>query len=289
MSDSAKPRTVPSPGPHPAPPQEHHPRLVAHGLSLAYDRRVVVHELDLEVPHERVTVIVGANGCGKSTLLRGLGRLMRPVAGRVTLDGEDIRSLHTRRVASMLGLLPQQPMAPEGITVADLVGRGRHPHHGLLRRWTAADDEAVAHALAATGVQDLAARRVEELSGGQRQRIWVAMMLAQDPAILLLDEPTTYLDIAHQVEVLDLLAHLNQDRGTTVAMVLHDLQLGARYADHLVVMADGRVLRQGSPAEVLTPDVVRAAFGLEAVVTPDPVTGSPMVVPGVRPPERMLG
>ncbi len=287
MSNSAKPRTVPA-GQHPASRQER-PRLVAHGLSLAYDRRAVVHELDLEIPHERVTVIVGANGCGKSTLLRGLGRLMRPVAGKVTLDGEDIRSLHTRRVASILGLLPQQPMAPEGITVADLVGRGRHPHHGLLRRWTAADDEAVAHALAATGVQDLAARRVEELSGGQRQRIWVAMMLAQDPAILLLDEPTTYLDIAHQVEVLDLLAHLNQDRGTTVAMVLHDLQLGARDADHLVVRAEGRVLRQGSPAEVLTPDVVRAAFGLEAVVTPDPVTGSPMVVPGVRPPERMLG
>jgi iron complex transport system ATP-binding protein len=287
MSNSAKPRTVPA-GPQPVSRQEH-PRLVAHGLSLAYDRRVVVHELDLEVPHERVTVIVGANGCGKSTLLRGLGRLMRPVAGKVTLDGEDIRSLHTRRVASMLGLLPQQPMAPEGITVADLVGRGRHPHHGLLRRWTAADDEAVAHALAATGVDDLAGRRVEELSGGQRQRIWVAMMLAQDPAILLLDEPTTYLDIAHQVEVLDLLAHLNQDRGATVVMVLHDLQLAARYADHLVVMADGRVLRQGSPAEVLTPDVVRTAFGLEAVVTADPVTGSPMVVPGVRPPERLLG
>jgi len=254
------------------------PRLAARRLTLAYDRPVV-HDLTLDIPHQRVTVVVGANGCGKSTLLRGLGRLLRPAAGQVTLDGEDIRRLPTRRVASMLGVLPQQPLAPEGITVADLVSRGRHPHHGLLGRWNSNDDDAVATALAATGVQDLAGRRVEELSGGQRQRVWIAMLLAQNPPIMLLDEPTTYLDIAHQIEVLDLLGHLNRTDGTTVVMVLHDLQLAARYADQLVVMLDGRVLRQGTPAEVLTPEVVREAFGLEAIVVPDPVAGSPMVVP----------
>jgi len=254
------------------------PRLSAQRLSLAYDRPVV-HDLTLEIPHERVTVVVGANGCGKSTLLRGLARLRKPAGGQVTLDGQDIRRLPTRRVASMLGVLPQHPLAPDGITVADLVCRGRHPHHGLLARWSVRDDEAVASALTATGVQDLAGRRVEELSGGQRQRVWIAMLLAQDPAIMLLDEPTTHLDIAHQIEVLDLLAHLNRTERTTVVMVLHDLQLAARYADHLVVMLDGRVLREGTPDEVVTPEVVREAFGLEAIVVPDPVAGSPMVVP----------
>ena len=255
------------------------PRLAARSLTLAYDRPVV-HDLTLEIPHEQVTVVVGANGCGKSTLLRGLGRLMKPAEGQVTLDGENIRRLASRRVASSLGVLPQQPLAPEGITVSDLVSRGRHPHHGLLGRWGSGDDNAVANALAATGVQLLAGRRVEELSGGQRQRVWIAMLLAQDPTIMLLDEPTTYLDIAHQIEVLDLLAHLNRIRDTTVVMVLHDLQLAARYADHLVVMLDGRIHRQGPPEKVLTPGVVREAFGLEAVVVPDPVAGSPMVVPG---------
>jgi iron complex transport system ATP-binding protein len=254
--------------------------LAASGLSLAYDRRVVVQDLDLEIPEGRVTVVVGANGCGKSTLLRGLGRLMRPVAGRVTLAGEDIHRIPTRRVAALLGVLPQQPVAPEGIPVADLVSRGRHPYHGMFRRWGVADDEAVARALAATDVHDIAGRRVDELSGGQRQRVWLAMMLAQDPGILLLDEPTTYLDIAHQVEVLDLLAELNAARGTTVVMVLHDLHLAARYADHLVVLSAGRLLRQGPPGEVITPGVVREAFCLDAVVVPDPVTGTPMVIPG---------
>ncbi len=276
-------------GPCARPGRQSAPRLSAHGLGLAYDRHVVVRDLDLEVPPGLVTVVVGANGCGKSTLLRGLGRLMKPAAGRVLLDGQDIRRLPTRQVARLLGLLPQQPVAPESITVADLVGRGRHPHQGPFRRWSQADEQAVAHALAATAVCDLAARRVEELSGGQRQRAWMAMMLAQDPTILLLDEPTTHLDIAHQVDVLDLLTHLNRTRGTTVAMVLHDLQLAARYADRLVVMADGRVLEQGAPSVVLTPDLVRAAFGLDAVVVPDPVTGTPMVVPRSRPGETMLG
>ena len=254
-------------------------RLVAHGVHLAYDQRRVVHGVDLAVPAGQVTVIVGANGCGKSTLLRALGRILRPVEGRVELDGRDLQRMRPREVASVLGLLPQQPVAPEGISVGDLVGRGRHPHQGAFRRWSAADADAVARALALTDTQDLVGRRVEELSGGQRQRVWVAMMLAQDPRILLLDEPTTYLDIAHQVDVLDLLADLNQQRGTTVVMVLHDLNLAARYADHLVVMAAGRLVREGAPADVLDAECVREAFGLLARVVADPVTGCPMVVP----------
>jgi len=255
------------------------PTLVAEGLTLAYDRREVVHGLDLRVPSGQVTVVVGANGCGKSTLLRGLGRLLRPVAGRVLLGGDDLGGLSTRQVAAVLGLLPQQPVAPEGITVGDLVGRGRYPHQGPFRRWTAEDAAIVAHALAVTGTHDLAAQRMDELSGGQRQRVWIAMALAQQPGILLLDEPTTYLDVAHQVEVLELLASLNRERGTTVVMVLHDLNLAARYADHLVVMGEGRILREGRPGDVLTVGTVREAFGLESVVVPDPVTGGPLVVP----------
>ncbi|WP_166140278.1 ABC transporter ATP-binding protein [Nocardioides ochotonae] len=253
--------------------------LVARGVQLAYDQRTVVHGVDLAVPSGQVTVIVGANGCGKSTLLRGLGRILRPSAGTVELDGTDLQRLRPRDVAAVLGLLPQQPIAPEGITVSDLVARGRHPHQGAFRRWSSTDADAVAAALALTDTHELAGRRVEELSGGQRQRVWVAMMLAQDPRIMLLDEPTTYLDIAHQVDLLDLLAELNATRGTTVVMVLHDLNLAARYAQHLVVMADGRLLREGPPAEVLDVECVREAFGLESRVIPDPVTGCPLVVP----------
>lgn len=253
--------------------------LVARGVHLAYDQRRVVHGVDLDVPMGRVSVVVGANGCGKSTLLRGLGRILRPVEGSIELAGRDIHRMRPREVAAVLGLLPQQPVAPEGITVADLVGRGRHPHQGAFRRWSATDADAVARALAMTDTQDLATRRVEELSGGQRQRVWVAMMLAQDPRILLLDEPTTYLDIAHQVDLLDLLADLNEQRGTTVVMVLHDLNLAARYAHHLVVMSEGRVLREGVPSAVLDAECVREAFGLEARVIADPVTGCPLVVP----------
>jgi iron complex transport system ATP-binding protein len=253
--------------------------LTAERLHLAYDKREVVHGIDLTVPTGAVTAVVGANGCGKSTLLRGLGRLLRPTAGRVTLDGRDVDSIGTRRLAAELGLLPQQPVAPEGITVGDLVGRGRYPHQGAFRRWTAEDTAVVAHALAATGTHDLAGRRMDELSGGQRQRVWIAMALAQQTDVLLLDEPTTYLDVAHQVEVLDLLAAVNRERGTTVVMVLHDLNLAARYADHLVVMADGRVLTEGAPVDVLTEETIRAAFGLACVVVADPVTGGPLVVP----------
>ncbi|GAB3652079.1 ABC transporter ATP-binding protein [Nocardioides korecus] len=260
---------------HPRPPA----RLSARGVTLAYGDRAVVDRLDLEVPDGRTTVVVGANACGKSTLLRGLARLMRPAGGSVLLDGAAIASLSSRQVARTLGLLPQDPVTPEGVTVVDLVGRGRHPHQGAFRRWSRADEEAVAAALEATGTLDLADRPVDELSGGQRQRAWIAMALAQDTDLLLLDEPTTFLDLAHQLEVLDLLAALNRRRGTTVVMVLHDLNLAARYADHLVALRAGRVVAEGPPAAVLTEATVHEVLGLACRVVPDPVTGTPLVVP----------
>ncbi len=254
-------------------------RLVAAGLSLAYAETPVVHDLDLRVPDGKVTVIVGANACGKSTLLRGLARLLRPRSGAVLLDGEVIHRQPTKQVARVLGLLPQNPVAPEGVTVVDLVGRGRHPHHGAFRRWTSADDEAVAEALTLTDTLGLADRVVDELSGGQRQRVWIAMALAQGTDLLLLDEPTTYLDVAHQVEMLDLLAELNARRGTTIVMVLHDLNLSARYADHLVALRGGTVVAEGTPREVVTEEVVREVFGLDNRVIDDPVSHTPLVVP----------
>ncbi|HYJ28536.1 MAG TPA: ABC transporter ATP-binding protein [Nocardioides sp.] len=235
--------------------------------------------MDLQVPHGKVTVIVGANACGKSTLLRGLARLLRPRSGAVLLDGEAIHRLPTKQVARTLGLLPQNPIAPEGVTVSDLVGRGRHPHHGAFGRWTSEDEQAVAEALTLTDTIGLADRVVDELSGGQRQRVWIAMALAQGTDLLLLDEPTTYLDVAHQVEMLDLLAELNVRRGTTIVMVLHDLNLSARYADHLVALHTGRIVAEGTPREVVTEDVVRTVFGLDNRVIDDPVSHTPLVIP----------
>jgi len=253
--------------------------LSAENLSLAYEGRVVVDGLDLDIPAGRVTAIVGPNACGKSTLLRGLSRLLPPASGAVLLDGADIHGLPTKRVAQRLGLLPQTPTAPDGITVADLVSRGRYPHQGWFRRWTAEDDEAVAEAMTATAIADLADRPVDELSGGQRQRVWIAMALAQRTDILLLDEPTTFLDISHQLEVLDLLLDLNAARGTTVVMVLHDLNLATRYAGHLIAMRSGAVVAAGDPSGVVTAELVREVFGVESVVAADPVTGTPLVVP----------
>lgn len=254
-------------------------RLEASALTLGYTDAAVVRDLDLQVPHGKVTVIVGANACGKSTLLRGLARLLRPRSGSVLLDGEAIHRLPTKQVARTLGLLPQNPIAPEGVTVTDLVGRGRHPHHGAFGRWTHDDEEAVAEALTLTDTLGLADRVVDELSGGQRQRVWIAMALAQGTDLLLLDEPTTYLDVAHQVEMLDLLAELNARRGTTIVMVLHDLNLSARYADHLVALHTGRIVAEGTPREVVTEDVVRTVFGLDNRVIEDPVSHTPLVIP----------
>ncbi|GHD39803.1 ABC transporter ATP-binding protein [Mycetocola manganoxydans] len=253
--------------------------LEADGLSLAYDGREVIGDLDLTIPDGDVTVIVGANACGKSTLLRGIARLLRPSAGIVRLDDRQISTYPAKEFARVVGILPQSPIAPDGITVADLVGRGRHPHQGLFRSWSSADGAIVADAMAATSTTELAGRRVGELSGGQRQRVWVAMALAQDTDILLLDEPTTFLDVTHQIELLDLLAELNHTRKKTIVMVLHDLNLAARYAHHLVVMAHGEVVATGAPADVLTPELVQRAFGLESHIIPDPVCGTPMVIP----------
>jgi iron complex transport system ATP-binding protein len=253
--------------------------LVARDLTLSYEGRVVVEGLDLTIPPGKVTAIVGPNACGKSTLLRGLSRLLAPAGGSVLLDGADIHSLPTKQVATRLGLLPQTPVAPDGITVADLVSRGRYPHQGWFRRWTADDDTAVSEAMAATGITELADRSVDELSGGQRQRVWIAMALAQQTDILLLDEPTTFLDISHQIDVLDLLLDLNAARGATVVMVLHDLNLAARYADHLVAMRDGSIVAAGDPSEVVTAELVRDVFGVESVIASDPVTATPLVVP----------
>ncbi|MET9291998.1 ABC transporter ATP-binding protein [Streptomyces sp. NPDC003077] len=257
-----------------------HSRLAARELTLAYDSRTVVEGLDLDVPHGAVTVVVGPNACGKSTLLRALGRLLKPRGGAVLLDGADLARTPTKKIAQTVGLLPQAPVAPEAITVADLVSRGRQPHQRWWQQWSREDERAVAEAMERTDVARLAGRPVDELSGGQRQRVWIAMALAQETDLLLLDEPTTYLDIAHQVEVLDLVRQLNHDRGRTVVAVLHDLNQAARYADHLVAMKGGRIVAQGPPSEVVTAALVRRVFGLEAVVVPDPVTGSPLVVPG---------
>ncbi|GAA5164970.1 ABC transporter ATP-binding protein [Ornithinimicrobium tianjinense] len=253
--------------------------LTTENLTLGYGDRTIVHGLDLDVPEGRVTAIVGPNGCGKSTLLRGVSRLLRPTNGRVLLDGRDLHQLPTRQVARTMALLPQHPVVPEGITVGELVARGRHPHHGLLRRWTREDDEAVAEALELTGTQDLVSREVAELSGGQRQRVWIALVLAQRTDLLLLDEPTSFLDIAHQVEVLDLVRDLSVHRGTTVVMVLHDLAMAARYADHLVAMRGGRVVAQGSPRQVVTAETVCDVFGITCRVLWQEATGDLSVIP----------
>ena len=253
--------------------------LQARQLSLGYGEREVVSRLDVTLPPGRITVVVGPNACGKSTLLRAMARLLPPLAGSVLLDGRDIHRTPTKEVAAALGVLPQSPVAPDAIVVADLVGRGRYPHQGWFRRWTRADDEAVAAAMLATDVLDLADRSVDELSGGQRQRVWIAMALAQETGVLLLDEPTTYLDISHQLDVLDLLTDLNRDRGVTLALVLHDLNLACRYADHLIAMKAGRIVAEGTPGDIVTESLVHEVFGLRSAVIPDPASGTPMVVP----------
>ena len=254
-------------------------KMLAAGLDLAYGENQIVSALDLTIPPGQLTVIVGANACGKSTLLRGFARLLAPKRGAVYLDGQPIHQLPTRDVATILGVLPQSPIAPDAITVADLVGRGRYPHQGWFRRWTPEDDIAVAEALAATDTADLAERPVDELSGGQRQRVWIAMALAQQTEILLLDEPTTFLDINHQVEVLDLLTDLVRNRGRTVVVVLHDLNLACRYADHIVAMKSGQIAAEGRPVNVVTEQVVKTVFGIDSRIVIDPVSQTPMIVP----------
>lgn len=256
--------------------------LVADGVRVAYDDRTVIADLDLEVPADSFTVIIGPNACGKSTLLRALARLLTPTSGQIVLDGKQISSFGSKEVARRLGLLPQTSIAPDGITVVDLVSRGRYPHQGLLRQWSATDEQAIVAAMDATGVTDLAERSLDELSGGQRQRVWVAMALAQQTPLLLLDEPTTYLDISHQIELLELFARLRVEGGRTLVAVLHDLNQAARYATHLVVMKDGAIVAQGAPAEIVTADLVERVFGLRCRIIDDPESHTPLVIPKLR-------
>lgn len=256
-------------------------RLLADALTLRYDQRTISRNLSVAIPDGSFTVIVGPNACGKSTLLRALARLITPDEGQVVLDGKLIGTLPAREVARRLGLLPQSSTAPDGITVADLVARGRYPHQSFLRQWSREDERVVANAMRAMQIEDLADRLVAELSGGQRQRVWIALLLAQDTPIILLDEPTTYLDIAHQFEVLDLLADLNA-LGRTVVAVLHDLNQACRYASYLIAMKDGAIVAQGRPDSVISAALVQQVFGLPCVVIDDPVSGTPLIVPRGR-------
>ncbi len=257
-------------------------RLHASHLKLGYDNKIIADDLSVAIPDGAFTVIVGPNACGKSTLLRALCRLLKPSAGEVMLDGKNISSFATKALARELGLLPQTSIAPDSITVADLVSRGRYPHQSLLKQWTQADKQAVEAAMAATNVSQLADRSVDELSGGQRQRVWVAMALAQQTPLLLLDEPTTYLDIAHQIELLDLFRQLNRERGQTLIAVLHDLNHACRYADHIIAMRDGKIVAEGKPAEIITAELVERVFGMPCMIIDDPLSHTPLVIPRGR-------
>ena len=257
-------------------------RLRAQGVTLTYGAEPIVDNLDVSVPDGKITVIVGPNACGKSTLLRALARLLKPKSGSVILDGEEILKLPTCEVARRLGLLPQAPISPQGIFVSDLVSRGRTPHQSALQQWSDADEVAVLDALEATETLELADRRVDELSGGQRQRVWIAVALAQQTGLLLLDEPTTFLDLPHQIDVLNLLRRLNRRDGRTIVVVLHDLNLACRYADHIIAMRSGKIVAEGLPADVVTPKTIRAVFDLDCQVIEDPLSKTPLVVPALE-------
>lgn len=252
--------------------------LLVETLSVQYDKRTIIKDLSVTIPLNSFTVIIGPNACGKSTLLRALSGLLKPERGHVMLDGKELATYKAKEVARRLGLLPQTAIAPDGIAVADLVARGRYPHQSIFRQWTEADEQIVAGAMEATGTSSLAGRLVDELSGGQRQRVWVAMALAQQTPLLLLDEPTTFLDIAHQIELMELFTELNAD-GHTLVAVLHDLNHAARYATHLIAMKDGAIVAQGDPRDIVTEALVEEVFDLPCKVIEDPVTGTPLVVP----------
>ncbi len=272
-------------------------KLRTEGLTLGYDGGAIIDDLSLSIPAGKVTSIVGPNGCGKSTLLRSLARMMKPRGGAVYLDGADIFGLPTREVAKKLGILPQTPSSPEGLTVRELAAQGRYPHQSWLRQWSKEDERAVEGALETTGVLQFADRPLDTLSGGQKQRAWIAMALAQETETLLLDEPTTFLDMAHQLEVLQLLDRLNREEGRTVLMVLHDLNNAACYSHHMVALLSGTVFAAGAPEEVMTPELLREVFSVEAELVPDPRTGVPLCIPyglhhtgnGPSPDERQEG
>jgi len=254
-------------------------RFQAQHIVAGYDQKTVIHGISLEIPSNRISVIIGANACGKSTLLKTLARLIKPTSGSIHLDGQPLGRIPPKTLARILGLLPQSPIVPEGIAVADLVGRGRFPHQSLFGGWTKNDYEAVAEAMEIMNITELANRNIDELSGGQRQRVWIAMALAQQTDILFLDEPTTFLDITYQVEILDLLTDLNRKRGTTIVMVLHDINLSARYADHIIALRQGKLVAEGKPSKVVTSGLIKDIFGMDCTVIEDPVSGSPSVVP----------
>lgn len=254
----------------------------AEQIVAGYDNKPVIQEVSLVIPSNKISVIIGSNGCGKSTLLKTLAKLIKPTSGKITLDGKAIGKIPPKQLARVIGLLPQSPIVPEGISVADLVGRGRFPHQSLLSGWTKKDSEAVAEAMRIMDITEFANHNIDELSGGQRQRVWIAMALAQQTDILFLDEPTTFLDITYQVEILDLLTDLNRKHGTTIVMVLHDINLSARYADHIFALHNGKLVAEGEPSKVITGTLVKDIFGLDCTVIKDPIAGSPMVVPKGR-------
>ncbi|MED1672274.1 ABC transporter ATP-binding protein [Pallidibacillus thermolactis] len=251
----------------------------AEGITAGYENRTILHDVSINIPSNKISVLIGANGCGKSTLLKTMGRLIKPFSGQITLDGKPIDKIPPKQFAQVLGFLPQSPIVPEGITVTDLVGRGRYPHQKFLKGWTKKDYEAVAEAMEIMNITEYADRHIDELSGGQRQRVWIAMALAQQTDILFLDEPTTYLDITYQVEILDLLTDLNRKYGTTIVMVLHDINLSARYADHIFALHNGQIMAEGEPSKVISSKLIKDIFGLHCTVIRDPVSDSPFVVP----------
>jgi iron complex transport system ATP-binding protein len=257
-------------------------RLQADNITIGYDKRMISHSLSVDIPDGAFTIIVGPNACGKSTLLRALSRLLTPATGSVLLDGKSITSYPAKEVARRLALLPQSSLAPDGIRVADLVARGRYPHQKLIRQWSREDEAAVVEAMAATGVTELSGRLVDELSGGQRQRVWMAMVLAQQTPLMLLDEPTTFLDIAYQIDILELCSDLNRTKGHTLVAVLHDLNHACRYGDHIIAMKDGNIIAQGPPVEIITAELVEDVFGLPCRIIEDPESHTPLVIPRVR-------
>lgn len=248
-------------------------------LTLSYGDRNIIETLDLNIPRGKITVLIGSNGCGKSTLLRSLARLLKPKEGAILLEGESIAKRSTKEVAKRLAILPQGPTAPEGLTVLQLVKQGRYPYQNWLQQWSEEDEKMVNRALEATQLTSLANRPVDSLSGGQRQRAWIAMTLAQGTETILLDEPTTYLDMSHQIEILDLLFELNETEQRTIVMVLHDLNLACRYAHHIVAVHNTTVVAEGSPDDVLTTDLVRTVFDMDCQITLDPLYGTPMCIP----------
>lgn len=254
----------------------------ANKVVAGYDKKIIINGIDIVIPSNKISVIIGSNACGKSTILKTLARLIKPVSGEIVLDGKQISAIPPKQLAQVLGLLPQSPVVPEGIIVSDLVARGRFPYQTFLKGMGKSDYKAVEEALDIMGITELANRSVDELSGGQRQRVWIAMALAQQTDILLLDEPTTFLDITYQIEILDFLTDLNRKRGTTIVMVLHDINLSARYADYIFAVQKGELISQGAPSEVITEELIKQVFGLECAVIKDPVSGSPFIVPKGR-------